>query len=56
MKKSTYVCSQCGYEMAGYMGRCPECNSWNTMVEKAIETKRPVELNHYHLRRILRGY
>ncbi len=40
MKKSTYVCSQCGYEMAGYMGRCPECNSWNTMVEKAIETKK----------------
>ena len=34
MKKNTiYKCSECGYEMAGYMGKCPECNSWGTMIE-----------------------
>ncbi|TJX13241.1 DNA repair protein RadA [Tissierella creatinini] len=40
MKKSIYVCSECGYEMSGFMGRCPECNSWGTMVEKILELKK----------------
>lgn len=40
MKKSTYVCSECNYEMSGYMGRCPECNSWGTMTEKKVETNK----------------
>ncbi len=40
MKKSTYVCSECNYEMSGYMGRCPECNSWGTMTEKKAETNK----------------
>lgn len=28
-----YVCGECGYESARLMGKCPMCNSWNTMVE-----------------------
>lgn len=40
MKKSTYVCTNCGYEMAGFMGKCPECGSWGSMEEKAIESKK----------------
>lgn len=31
--KTTYVCGECGYESARLMGKCPVCNSWNTMVE-----------------------
>jgi len=23
--KSKYVCQSCGYETAGYLGKCPEC-------------------------------
>ena len=30
---SVYVCSECGYETKKWMGRCPGCNSWNTMLE-----------------------
>ena len=36
-KKSTkYVCSQCGYETARWMGKCPACGEWNTFEE--VET------------------
>ena len=28
-----YVCQQCGYESAGFLGRCPNCGTWNSLVE-----------------------
>lgn len=28
------MCQECGYESAKWMGKCPGCNSWNTMVEE----------------------
>lgn len=31
--KMMYQCSQCGYESPKWMGKCPECGEWNTMVE-----------------------
>ncbi len=36
--KSKYVCQECGYETAGYLGKCPECGSWGTLLEE-LETK-----------------
>ena len=32
--KSKYVCQNCGYESAGYLGKCPECNMWASFVEE----------------------
>ena len=32
--KSKYVCQSCGYETAGYLGKCPECGSWGSFVEE----------------------
>ena len=32
--KSKYVCQSCGYETAGYLGKCPECGSWSSFVEE----------------------
>ena len=32
-EKSYYICSACGYRAGGWLGRCPQCNSWNTMEE-----------------------
>lgn len=32
----TYVCHQCGKESLKWMGRCPECQAWNTLEEKTI--------------------
>lgn len=31
--KVVYVCSECGYETAKWMGKCPSCNSWSTLEE-----------------------
>ncbi len=36
--RATYICGECGYESAKWMGRCPQCNSWNTMTE-AVQVK-----------------
>ena len=32
--KSRYVCQNCGYESAGYLGKCPECGTWASFVEE----------------------
>ena len=36
--KSVWFCSNCGNEYAKWMGRCPACGEWNTMVEKEVVT------------------
>src|SRR5690606_15522278 len=33
--KTRYVCQECGYESARWLGQCGGCNAWNTMVEEA---------------------
>ena len=37
-----YVCSECGYECAKWMGKCPSCGEWNTLSEEKIEPAAPV--------------
>ena len=32
--KTIYVCSECGYETPRWLGRCPDCGSWNTLTEQ----------------------
>lgn len=36
--KSVFVCSNCGYETAKWLGKCPECNEWATFEEEIRET------------------
>ena len=31
---SVYVCQQCGFKSPTFLGRCPECGSWNSLVEE----------------------
>ena len=33
-QKSIFICQNCGYESLKWLGKCPDCNSWNTMVEE----------------------
>ncbi|WP_017380997.1 DNA repair protein RadA [Paenisporosarcina sp. TG-14] len=33
-RKTKFMCNSCGYESAKWMGRCPGCSEWNTMVEE----------------------
>lgn len=32
--KSKWVCQSCGYETAGYLGKCPECGTWGSFTEE----------------------
>ena len=31
-----YVCQECGRVSATYMGKCPQCGSFNSMVEEVV--------------------
>lgn len=35
-QKTTFFCQVCGAESAKWQGKCPSCNSWNTIVEELI--------------------
>jgi DNA repair protein RadA/Sms len=35
-----YICSNCGYESLRWLGKCPECDSWNTFTEEIVETNK----------------
>ena len=37
-KNVTFFCKECGYETAGWMGKCPGCGSFNTLVESTTVT------------------
>jgi len=35
--KSVYTCSECGGTSPKWLGKCPHCNAWNTLVEGVAE-------------------
>jgi DNA repair protein RadA/Sms len=37
-EKSIYVCTECGGTSAKWLGKCPQCNAWNTLVESVAES------------------
>ena len=39
--KTVYLCQSCGADSAKWLGRCPSCGEWNTMVEQRV-SKGPV--------------
>ena len=39
-EKTVWYCKSCGNESPKWMGRCPACGEWNTMVEAPSEPKR----------------
>lgn len=36
--RTRYVCQSCGHESARWVGRCPGCEAWNTLVEEIVAT------------------
>ncbi|MDF2700399.1 MAG: radA [Haloplasmataceae bacterium] len=38
--KTVYFCTECGNESPKWVGKCPACNQYNTMVEEIKETKK----------------
>ncbi|MBQ4191868.1 MAG: DNA repair protein RadA [Bacteroidales bacterium] len=39
--KTVWYCTSCGNESPKWMGRCPACGEWNTMVEQPRESRKP---------------
>jgi len=36
--RTVFICQQCGRESLKWLGRCPNCQEWNTFVEKILTT------------------
>ena len=37
-EKSIYVCTECGGTSAKWLGKCPQCEAWNTLVESVADS------------------
>ncbi|CDI50846.1 DNA repair protein RadA [Clostridium tetani 12124569] len=44
--KSYFVCQECGYESPKWLGKCPDCNTWNSMVEEIKSKEADKKFNH----------
>ncbi len=42
-EKTIWFCTSCGNESPKWLGRCPACGEWNTMVEQTVATGKPAK-------------
>ena len=47
--KTIYTCTECGGSSPKWLGKCPDCNAWNTLIESVAESTSPVK-NRYNQR------
>ncbi len=43
--KTIFVCQQCGKESLKWLGRCPDCQQWNSFVETTVSTVTPARVS-----------
>ena len=53
-KKIIHRCTNCGYESIGKLGKCPQCNSWGTLLETVLEEKKSMNSKRPSLRKELK--
>lgn len=41
--KIKYTCTECGAETSKWVGQCPECGAWNTLMESVVQPGTPRE-------------
>ena len=39
-EKTTYICTECGGTSPKWLGKCPHCGAWNTLIETVAESAR----------------
>lgn len=39
-RRTAFVCQQCGHTATRWLGQCPGCEAWNSLVEEAVPTAR----------------
>src|SRR5258706_1541904 len=48
---TTFICQSCGYQSRKWLGKCPECGEWNSLVEeRVVTTKKGARRNGFRLR------
>ncbi len=56
MKKSSetvFVCQSCGHQTGKWLGKCPECGEWNSLVEERVQPPRkPGVRNAFKIREV----
>ena len=45
--KSSFQCEQCGVRLSKWAGQCPECQGWNCIVERAVESRPGARFSGY---------
>ena len=45
-EKTVYTCTECGGTSPKWLGKCPSCAAWNTMIESVAESSAPTK-NRY---------
>jgi DNA repair protein RadA/Sms len=51
---TTFECQNCGYTSAKWLGRCPDCGSWNSFAEERRSKPRELSLAHRNEAKALR--
>jgi DNA repair protein RadA/Sms len=51
--KSIYTCSDCGGTSPKWLGKCPHCGAWNTLIEGVAESAGPVKNRYQSLAKTL---
>src|SRR3954453_19471702 len=42
--KTSFICQQCGASSHAYLGRCPGCGAWSSMIETIEERPQPARV------------
>ncbi|MDR2842190.1 MAG: AAA family ATPase, partial [Spirochaetaceae bacterium] len=48
-----FKCSSCGHEEPKWLGRCPECGEWNSLVETAVSAQQASSFSRGHSDRVI---
>jgi len=51
-KETVFVCQSCGHQAGKWLGKCPECGEWNSLVEEKSQPARKSGRNGFQLREI----
>src|SRR5512133_2833876 len=46
-EKTSYTCTECGGTSPRWLGKCPHCEAWNTLIETVVETGAPSRNNRF---------
>ncbi len=38
--ETVFVCQECGHKVGKWLGKCPECGEWNSLVEEKLQHPR----------------